>query len=150
MASPALCIMYIPHLSDTYPLGSLLYIPCSFNVLPENLICCSFRERLHAQNFLHLNMDIVVAQWLELQLHSKRVLGIWRLAGTSLCEVCVFSPCLWVSSGCTGSPPQSKWKYASWRWTGNSKLYSRCKSVCYVPALFDPEQDLSICWNKKS
>lgn len=61
MASLALCIMYIPHLSDTFPLGSLLCIPCSFNVLPQNLTCCldSFRERRHAQNLLRLSMHIL-------------------------------------------------------------------------------------------
>lgn len=59
MASSALCIMYILHLNDMYPLGSLQYIPCSFSVLPENLICCldSFGENLHLQELLHLNMD---------------------------------------------------------------------------------------------
>lgn len=92
MASPALCIMYIPHISDMYPLGSLLYISCSFNVLNLNLICSlnSFREHLHVQSLLHLNMGVILAQWLELWPHRKKVpgwnlLGRWDLLGWSLC-----------------------------------------------------------------
>lgn len=96
----ALCIF--PHLSDMYPLGTLLYIPCSFNVLPQNLICCldSFREHHHVQSFfflffLHLNIDANPA--------TKRVLSCCLTAGSDLflCKVGEFSPCrLWVSSGC--------------------------------------------------
>ena len=47
-----------------------------------------------------------VAQWLELLLHSFRDLGSIPGLGHRLCRVCMFSPCVWVSSGFSGFLPQ--------------------------------------------
>lgn len=88
MASPALCIIYILHLCDMYPLGSLLYISCSFNVVPQNLICCldSFKEHCYAHSFsffFFFYIWICTSYWLELWPHGERVL-LWNILGVEL------------------------------------------------------------------
>lgn len=41
-----------------------------------------------------------MVQWLVLSPHSEKVSG-------PFCEECAFSPCVGVSSGCSGFPPQT-------------------------------------------
>lgn len=117
MASPASCNMYVSHLGDMYPLGPPLYIPISFNVLPENLIYCldSFREHPPcAEPFAFKSGH---EKWLIGQNFNHTARGSWVRIWRPDWKFSTWNEC--IIHALTSFPPMSKWKHASWRWIGD-------------------------------
>lgn len=123
MPSHALCIMYIPYRNDLYPLGYTLYVPCSFNVLPENVTrrLDSFKACTAMKNLW--NAWIWTSQ--------QRLVFQPPVRGPGLVFIhwrCVVGPppC---SSGLSG--------VHIWRWTGSSGYTLYCRSCkCIKERIF--------------